>query len=87
MKENAMGKRKNRSKHRGGQGSSGSVARLNAGELRTYRVGALPIINQVLRRAKMKEIVCAHLLAEDGRTKLPLGEWDHASRAERPHLA
>ncbi len=66
-----MGKRKNRSKHRGGKGSSGSVATWNAGELRTYRVGALPIINHVLKRTKMLTLLQEHLLTEDGRTKLP----------------
>jgi len=66
-----MGKRRNRSKHRTGQGTSGSIATWDQGTLRSYRVGALPLINHLLDRMKVEEILQRHLPAEDARTKIP----------------
>jgi transposase len=65
-----MGKRRNRSKHRTGQGPSGSVSAWGQGTLRSYRVGALPIINHFLERMKLEEILQEHLPTEDARTKI-----------------
>lgn len=45
-----MGKRRNRSKHRTGQGPSGHIASWDQGTLQSYRVGAVPIINHLLQR-------------------------------------
>jgi hypothetical protein len=65
-----MGKRRNRSKHRAGQGPSGSVASWDKGTLRSYSVGALPIINHLLERMNVEQILLEHLPAEDARTKI-----------------
>ena len=65
-----MGKRKNRSRHRAGQGPSGSVAKWSQGTLRSYSVGALPIINSLLERMQLEQVLEAHLPPEDGRTKI-----------------
>jgi len=66
-----MGKRKNRSRHRTSQGPGGSVAKWQKGTLRSYNVGALPIINHILERMNLEEILAAHLPGEDARTKIP----------------
>lgn len=66
-----MGKRRNRSKHRTAQGAVGSTANWTKGELRSYQVGAMPIINHILERMNADEIVQSHLPREDGRTKIP----------------
>jgi transposase len=65
-----MGKRRNRSQHRTGQGPSGSIASWDQGTLHSYRVGAMPIINQLLDRMNLEEILREHLPAEDARTKI-----------------
>jgi hypothetical protein len=65
-----MGKRRNRSQHRTGQGPSGSIASWDQGTLHSYRVGAMPIINQLLDRMNLEEILREHLPAEDSRTKI-----------------
>ena len=66
-----MGKRRNRSKHRAAQGPAGSVAIWTKGTLRSYTVGALPIINHILDRMNMEEILQSYLPGEDRRTKIP----------------
>ena len=65
-----MGRRRNRSKHRTGQGPSGNHATWDQGTLRSYRVGALPIINHFLECMRVEEILQEHLPAEDARTKI-----------------
>jgi transposase len=65
-----MGKRKNRSQHRTGQGSSGNIANWDQGTLQSYRVGALPIINHLLERMHVEEILRKHLPAEAPHTKI-----------------
>jgi transposase len=65
-----MGKRRNRSKHRGAQGPAGSTATWTKGELRSYSVGALPIINHLLDRMNLDQILQSYLPREDGRTKI-----------------
>lgn len=65
-----MGKRRNRSQHRTAQGASGSIASWDQGRLRSYRIGAMPIINRLLERMNLEEILQEHLPAEDARTKI-----------------
>ena len=65
-----MGKRRNRSQHRSGQGSSGNIASWDQGTLQSYRVGALPIINHLLDRMHLEEILRKHLPAEAPHTKI-----------------
>lgn len=40
-------------------------------ELRSYEVGALPLVNLFLKRMRLSEILAAHLPADDPRTELP----------------
>lgn len=40
-------------------------------ELRSYQVGALPLINRLLERMRLREILTEHLPADDSRTELP----------------
>ena len=39
-------------------------------ELRSYQVGALPLVNHVLERMRLREILSEHLPADDPRTEL-----------------
>jgi transposase len=48
----------------------GNVARSARDTLRSYAVGALPILDQFLRRMRLEEFLRAALPPEDGRTKL-----------------
>jgi transposase len=48
----------------------GNVARSARGALRSYTVGALPILNDFLRRMRLEEFLRAALPPEDRRTKL-----------------
>lgn len=50
---------------------AGLVAETVDTHLRSYTVGAMPMINHVLRRLKLGEILERHLPAQDGRTKVP----------------
>ena len=50
---------------------AGLVAETVDTHLRSYTVGAMPMINHVLRRLKLGEILERHLPAQDGRTKIP----------------
>ena len=49
----------------------GNLARSGPGTLRSYTVGALPILNHLLDRMKLEEILEAYLPGEDRRTKVP----------------
>lgn len=40
-------------------------------ELRSYEVGALPLVNAFLERMRLSEILTAHLPADDPRTEIP----------------
>jgi hypothetical protein len=53
-RESLTAKRKNRSRHRTGQGPSGAIAKWRQGTLRSYSVGALPIINRLLERMNLE---------------------------------
>jgi len=47
------------------------LARVGGGTLCSYTVGALPILNQMLKEVRLEEFLREHLPKEDGRTKLP----------------
>ncbi len=49
----------------------GFLAKSNGKSLRSYEVGALPIINHILRRMRLPEILREFLPASDARTELP----------------
>jgi transposase len=49
---------------------AGQVAQATDKQLRSYAVGALPILNRLLQRMKLAEILDRHLPPEDGRTKV-----------------
>jgi len=62
------------------------VARGAGGTLSSSTVGALPILNQILKRMKLEEFLRAYLPREDGRTKLSAARADKIERA-LGHLA
>ena len=49
----------------------GFLAKANGKTLRSYEVGALPIINHILRRMRLPEILREFLPPSDARTELP----------------
>ena len=49
---------------------SGNVARSRRGALRSCTIGALPILNEFLRRMRLRDFLAAALPPEDRRTKL-----------------
>jgi hypothetical protein len=51
---------------------SGTVAQWASQTLRSWSVGALPIINYFLERLQLEAILQAHLPSRDGRGKLPV---------------
>ena len=51
---------------------SGTVAQGPSLSVRSWTVGALPILNHVLERMQLEAILQAHLPARDGRGKLPV---------------
>lgn len=66
-----MEKRKKRTAHRTDEKELGTVARLEQGSLRSYTVGALPILNHLLERMDLEGILRSYLPCEDSRSKLP----------------
>lgn len=50
---------------------AGRVAAAGETHLRSYAVGAVPLINRFLQRLQLPEILARHLPAEDERTKVP----------------
>ena len=54
--------------HRSPACRAGQVAAAGETHLRTYAVGAVPIINRFLQRLQLAEILARHLPAEDGAT-------------------
>ena len=58
-----MAKRKRRSASRTEEKATGSVARSGQQTLRSYTVGALPILNQILKRMKLEEFLQAQAWA------------------------
>jgi len=72
QEDSGMGKRKSR----GGRQSSptraeGQIARAAGETLRSWSVGALPIINRILGRLRLEEFLRDALPAEDRRVKVP----------------
>ena len=57
---------KRRRSHRAGR-----VAAAGETHLRSYLVGAVPIINRLFERLRLREIIERHLPPEDARTKVP----------------
>ena len=49
----------------------GRLAEAGGVRLRSYQVGALPVINRFLRRMKLEELLRQHLPPDDPRTELP----------------
>ncbi|MGO8785769.1 MAG: IS1634 family transposase [Terriglobia bacterium] len=52
----------------------GTIARLQQGTLRSYTVGALPVLNRLLERMNLEEILQSHLPRDDPRSKLPVAK-------------
>ena len=65
-----MAKRKRQSGYRTAPIIPGHVARSARETLRSYNVGALPILNDLMRRMRLEEFLRAALPPEDRRTKL-----------------
>ncbi len=65
-----MTKRKRQSGYRTAPITPGNVARSARETLRSYTVGALPILNDLMRRMRLEEFLRAALPPEDRRTKL-----------------
>jgi transposase len=70
MKESCMTKRSQPSGGRAAPITPGSVARSARETLRSYTVGALPILGDLVRRMRLEEFLRAALPPEDRRTKL-----------------
>src|ERR1700736_3334572 len=51
---------------------SGTTAQWSSLTLRSWTVGALPILNHLMARMQLEAILQAHLPARDGRGKLPV---------------
>ena len=49
----------------------GRLARAGRQTLRSVKVGALPIINRILKRLRLEEFLQEHLPLEDKRVKVP----------------
>ena len=67
-----MVRRKKRSASSTAQKDLGAVAHFPQGTLRSSTVGALPILNRLLKRMKLEEILQTYLPREDRRGKLPV---------------
>ena len=66
-----MAKRRRQAGRRKATAGVGNLARSGRGTLRSYTVGALPILNRLLDRMKLEKILEAYLPCEDRRTKVP----------------
>jgi transposase len=66
-----MAKRRKQAGRRKATAGVGNLARSGRETLRSYTVGALPILNRLLDRMKLEEILEAYLPGEDRRTKVP----------------
>jgi len=66
-----MAKRSKQAGRRKATAGVGNLARSGPAALRSYTVGALPILNRLLDRMKLEEIFEAYLPGEDRRTKVP----------------
>src|SRR5271170_4366644 len=68
--EYPVAKRNKSSSDHGTPTFPGNIARSSRGALRSCTIGALPILNEFLRRMRLKEFLCAALPPEDRRMKL-----------------
>ena len=53
------------------RGQPGQTARTGSRRLRSYAVGALPIVNRLLERIKLDDFLREHLRRDGPRTQLP----------------
>jgi transposase len=65
-----MAQRKKQSTKQAASAASGSVTHWTEGCLRSYAVGALPILNDLLQRMRLEEFLRAYLPPEDSRCKI-----------------
>ena len=65
-----MARRKKSSRSRAVPATPGSIARSARGTLRSYTVGALPIIDHILKRMKLEEFLQDYLPKEHRRSKI-----------------
>ena len=65
-----MAKRKKSSRSRTLSQTPGTIARSARGTLRSYTLGALPILDHILKRMKLEEFLQEYLLREPRRSKL-----------------
>lgn len=65
-----MAQRKKSSRSRAVPATPGSIARSARGTLRSYAVGALPIIDHILKRMKLEEFLRDYLPKEHRRSKI-----------------
>jgi len=65
-----MAKRQKSSRSRAVPATPGSIARSARGTLRSYTLGAVPIIDRILQRMKLEEFLQAYLPREHRRSKL-----------------
>jgi transposase len=70
LKESSMAKRKKSSRSRAVAAAPGSIARSAHGTLRSYTLGALPILDRILQRMKLEEFLQEYLPREQRRSKL-----------------
>ena len=66
-----MGKRKGRRSRQSASELPSHVAKNSGQTLISHTVGVLPIVNRILKRMRLEEILQDYLPPEDGRTKLP----------------
>jgi transposase len=66
-----MAKRTKQPGRRKATAGVGNLARRGSATLRSYNVGALPILNHILDRMQLEKILEAYLPGEDRRTKVP----------------
>lgn len=64
-------RRHRRGRVAGGTGEAGHVSEGAKKTLRSYRVGAAPLVNYILERMQLQEILQEHLPRDDGRVRLP----------------
>ena len=57
-------------------------------ELQSYQVGALPLVNRLLERMRLREILSEHLPADDPRTELATvsAVWVRATAPRSPRV-
>jgi transposase len=64
-------KKKSKTSRRGRSAEGGQVAKASEQTLRSYRVGAMPIINRLLQRINLEKMLREHLPRDGGGTGVP----------------